>query len=97
VQVIHKIAEKDLLMFIYYPGLKKGATTFQEVRAYNDLNYISNKKFMAHAVQSEFTLERLYVTRHRWAWLLMKLIPILRRTALEDIFSIGTAVILVKK
>jgi len=37
VQVMHKIAEKDPLMFEYYPGLKKGAKTFKEVRAYNDL------------------------------------------------------------
>jgi len=61
------------------------------------LNYISNKQFIADAVKSEFILERLYVTRPRWAWLLMKFIPVLRRTALDDIFSIGTTATLVKK
>ena len=97
VQVMHEIAEKDPLMYKYYPGLKKGAKTFREVRAYNDLNYISNRKFMDHAKQTAFSLERLYVTRPRWAWLLIKLIPLFRRTALEDILSIGTSAILVKK
>ena len=97
VQVMHEIAEKDPLMYKYYPGLKKGAKTFREVRAYNDLNYISNKKFINYAKQAKFSIESLYVTRPRWAWLFMKLVPILRRTALEDILSIGTAAILVKK
>jgi 2-polyprenyl-3-methyl-5-hydroxy-6-metoxy-1,4-benzoquinol methylase len=97
VEVMHKLAETDPQMYVFYPGLKNKATTFREVRAYNDLNDISNKRFTSYAKKSGFTVENMYVTRPRWAWLLMKLLPILRRTALEDILSIITTVTLVKK
>ena len=97
VKLMHKLAEKDPQMHHFYPGLKSGATTFQEVRAYKDLNYISNKIFTDAAEKTGFKVESLFVTRPRWAWLLMKAMPFLRKTALEDIFSIGTSAILVKK
>ncbi len=97
VKLMHQLAEKDPQMYHFYPGLKSGAKTFQEVRAYKDLNYISNKIFTNAAEKTGFRVESLFVTRPRWAWLLMKAMPFLRKTALEDIFSIGTSAILVKK
>jgi ubiquinone/menaquinone biosynthesis C-methylase UbiE len=97
VKVMHMLAEKDPQMHHFYPGLKLGATTFQEVRAYKDLNYISNKIFSDTAEKTGFNVESFFVTRPRWAWLLMKAMPFLRKTALEDILSIGTTAILVKK
>lgn len=97
VKVMHQLAEKDPQMYHFYPGLKNGATTFQEVRAYKDLNYISNKKFTNAANKTGFKVESLFVTRPRWAWLMMKALPFLRKTSLEDILSLGTSAILVKK
>ena len=97
VLLMHKLAEKDPKMHYFYPGLKSGATTFQEIRAYKDLNYISIKIFTDAAEQAGFKIESLFVTRPRWAWLLFKAMPFLRKTALEDILSIGTSSILVKK
>jgi ubiquinone/menaquinone biosynthesis C-methylase UbiE len=97
VEVMHTLAKSDPKMYEFYPGLKNNAKNFKDVRAYNDLNYISNKKFINYAIESGFGIESMFVNRPRWAWLLMKLIPVLRRTALEDILSIGTSAILVKK
>jgi len=97
VKLMHKLAETDPQMVHFYPGLKDNATTFQEVRAYKDLNYISNRKFTDAAAKSGFRVESLFVTRPRWAWLMMKALPFLRKTSFEDILSIGTSAILVKK
>jgi ubiquinone/menaquinone biosynthesis C-methylase UbiE len=97
VKLMHQLAKTDPQMYHFYPGLKSGATTFQEVRAYKDLNYISNQIFSIAAEKTGFRVESLFVTRPRWAWLLMKAMPILRKTALDDILSIGTSAILVKK
>jgi ubiquinone/menaquinone biosynthesis C-methylase UbiE len=97
VEVMHTLAKSDPEMYEFYPGLRNNAKNFREIRAYNDLNYISNKEFINYATESGFRIESMFVTRPRWAWLLMKLVPVLRRTALEDILSIGTSAILVKK
>jgi ubiquinone/menaquinone biosynthesis C-methylase UbiE len=97
VELMHKLAKTDSQMHYFYPGLKNGAKTFQEVRAYKDLNYISNKKFIDAARESGFRVESLFVSRPSWAWLLMKALPFLRKTALEDVLSIGTSAILIKK
>ena len=97
VQQMHELAKTDPLMYEFYPGLKNNAVTFKEVRQYNDLNYISNRKFKKAAILSGFRIENFIVTRPKWAWLLMKLVPFLQRTSLDDILSIGTSAILVKK
>ena len=41
INVMHILARNDDKMYEFYPGLKKGAKTYQEIRAYNDFNYIS--------------------------------------------------------
>lgn len=97
VKVMHQLALTDPKMYEFYPGLKNGAKTFKEIRAYKDLNYISNKIFIQAAKKSGLHVESMYVTRSKWHWLLMKAFPILRKTVLEDILSLGTSAVLVKK
>jgi ubiquinone/menaquinone biosynthesis C-methylase UbiE len=96
INVMHVLAKNDNKMYEFYPGLKKGAKTYQEIRSYNDLNYISNKKFTNSARSSGFSIESMVVNRPNWAWLLIKMLPFLRKTKLDDIFSNGTSAILVK-
>jgi len=97
INVMHILARNDDKMYEFYPGLKKGAKTYQEIRAYNDFNYISNKIFANSALRSGFYIETMISNRPNWAWLLMKIMPFLRKTKLDDILSVGTSAILVKK
>lgn len=97
VKVMHQLAEKDPQMYHFYPGLKHGAKSFRDIRAYKDLNYISNKKFTSTATETGFKIENFYVTRPKWAWLFMKAFPFFQKTSLDDILSIGTSAILIKK
>jgi len=94
---MHYLSKRDSLMFTFYPGLKKNASTFKEAREYNDLNYITIKKFRIASIESGFQIEYLYVKRPKYAWLFMSIFPILKRTILNDILSIGTTAILKKE
>lgn len=96
VQVMHDLAINDAKMFDFYPGLRRGATTFKELREYSDFNYITHKKFFDEVDKMGFVLETAFITRPNWAWLLFKIFPFLRKTRLDDILSIGTSVTLVK-
>jgi ubiquinone/menaquinone biosynthesis C-methylase UbiE len=97
IKVMHQIAKDDPQMYKFYPGLTTGGTTYKDIREYKDLNYISNKKFKDSATKTGFLIETLYVNRPKWAWLMIKALPFLRKTSLDDILSYGTSAILVKK
>jgi ubiquinone/menaquinone biosynthesis C-methylase UbiE len=97
VKVMHRLSKTDEQMFDFYPGLKKNAKTFKEIRRYNDLNYITNKKFTNISISAGFKISEIYVKRPKFGWILMKMLPFLSTTALDDICSIGTSAILVKK
>lgn len=96
VRVMHELAKNDPQMFVYYPGLKNGAKTFRSVRAYNDLSYITNKSFLNEVAAAGLQVERYYVTRPLLGMVICKLFPILKRTRLDDILSVGTSAILKK-
>lgn len=97
VNVMHRLAKKDPQMLDFYPGLTKGAKTFKEIRRYNDLNYLTNKKFKEISINTGFKIEEMYVTRPKFGLVFMKLLPFLKNTIIDDIFSVGTSAILEKK
>ncbi len=72
---MHKLAKKDPQMHHLYFGLKTGATSNQEIRAYKVLSYIFNKIFTDAAEKIDINVEILFFTRPRWAWLLMNEMP----------------------
>jgi ubiquinone/menaquinone biosynthesis C-methylase UbiE len=94
VRVMHELAKADPQMFAYYPGLKNGAETFRDVRAYRDFSYITNKRFLDEVATAELQVESYYVTRPLLGLALFKMMPILKRTRLDDILSVGTRAIL---
>ena len=96
INVMKEIAKTNATMFEFYPGLKNNSGTFKDIRRYSDLNYITNKKFKNIANDEGFSLVDFVVTRPKLGWILMKIFPVLTRTKLDDIISIGTFAILKK-
>jgi ubiquinone/menaquinone biosynthesis C-methylase UbiE len=96
INVMKEMAKTDKLMATFYPGLSDNSTTFKDIRAYKDLNYLTNKKFLTCAKRNGFSIDNYYVNRPKFGWILIKILPFLERTKLDDILSYGTTATLRK-
>ena len=91
VNVMHRMAQNDPQMFVFYPGLRDGAQTFRDIRRCKDLGYITNRKFINAAHKVDLLVESLCVSRPLLAKVIFKIMPALKNTRLDDILSYGTS------
>jgi hypothetical protein len=97
VNVMHRMAQDDPQMFVFYPGLRDGAKTFRDIRRCKDLGYITNRKFVSAAHKVGLVVASMHVSRPLMAKIIFKAIPVLRNTRLDDVFSYGTSACLYKQ
>lgn len=98
-EAVYDRAQKhpELKLFDFYGGLKHKPKKFKDVRTYKDLSYITNAKFKEAVQKVGLTLEEFYVSRPLPAKILIKALPFLQRTTLDDVLSYGTSATLRKK
>ncbi len=92
-QALYKRAVKhpELKLFEWYGGLINKPNTFRDVRRYQDLNYITNKKMKQAIKNSGLELIHFHVYRSFWGKFLFKILPFLAKTQLDDIISTGSS------
>jgi len=90
VRALERLAKERPILYEAYPGLKNGLQYVRDVRAYRDLNGITNSAFKRWAANTGFCVEWFRSTGSRIGRVLGS-IPGIRSTILQDIFSSGSS------
>jgi ubiquinone/menaquinone biosynthesis C-methylase UbiE len=95
VRAMHRLAAERPELLDAYPGLKDSPRCVRDLRPYKDLNDITYGKFRRMAQQVGFRIEWMRLVPTRLGKIVERT-PLVRRSILADIFSVGSAACLRK-
>lgn len=96
IAAMKRLAEQNPTLYELYPGLSDSPVRVRDLRLYKDLNDITYKAFKRMARTVGFELEWFRPVATRLGQLL-KPVPMLNKSILADVFSIGAAACLRKR
>jgi len=97
VNVLRRNCEEFPVLREVYAGLTRNTSTIRDVRKYQDLNYLTNKKFRKQINRTALEIQEFRVTyiNRVLGKIMQKLVP--RRFVIHEILSVTSSAIIVKK
>ena len=96
VDALRRRVERHPHLVDVYPGVSAQATRVRDVRRHRDLNDITHAGFLNAAREVGFKLQSFHVHATLVGYVVRRLVPVLERTALLDVFSTGAGAVLSK-
>ena len=96
INTLRRIADGDPRMYDVYPCLRHECTRVRDVRRHRDLNGITYGKFKALARDAGLQLAQFTVESRGYSGKLVMKLPLLNRSMLGDVLSVGASAVLLK-